>query len=143
MSSTLPSPRLVALLLCNTVIEDIRTRNKSFIGCFNAITVSKVPFRMPLLSLVVALTECRGEQEVLVTICCDDGNEKVEKPFELNATLQSDNPLGVVELIFELHGFPINKIGKYTIRVTSKDKSQTIGYRDFQVINSSKTGEKK
>lgn len=128
-----PAPRLVALLLCNSVIEDIRTRNKSYIGVFNTIAVEKVPFQMPLLTIVVILTECRGTQEFVVEISYDSDEGQEKKPLQLVGRLDSVDPLGMVELVFELRGFPIEKMGRYTIRVTSKDTGIVIGYRYFQV----------
>ena len=134
MSKTI-DPQLVAFLLCDQVIQDVRTNKKSFVGVFDAIWADKVPFVRQELYVAVVLTGCHGEQRIILEIAFDDkdGEKSVMK---LQGRLNSKDPLGMVDLIFELRQFTFPNYGKYTLRLISGDSGKTIGYRPFRIMSS-------
>jgi hypothetical protein len=133
------TPHLVAVVLCDQVIEDIRTRKKTYVGVFSNIQAQKFPAQHPEMSIAVTLTECRGKQEMILQILLneDQGEKEILK---IEGIIQSDDPLAMIDLIFQLRGIPIPKAGKYTIKLSSKDTKEVIGYRHFQVAQLQKKG---
>jgi hypothetical protein len=125
-------PKVVAFLVCDQVIQDIRTGKKSYIGVFDNIFAPKVPCVHPQLNVVVILTGCRGKQNITLEMVFDapEGENKI---MELEGALQSEDPLAMHDLIFELRSFPFVQFGKYTLRVVSGDSKEIISYRHFRV----------
>ena len=58
-----PVPIPLAMLICDTVIEDKLTGKKSLIGLFNSINAKSVPITHPSLNVYITLTEGRGSYE--------------------------------------------------------------------------------
>jgi len=125
-------PKLVAFLLCDQVIQDVRTNKKSFVGVFDAILAEGIPVARPELYVAVVLTECRGEQNIILEISYNDEAEE-KSIMKLEAKLNSQDPLGMVDLIFELRKLVFPHYGKYTLRLISGDSGNTIGYRPFRI----------
>ncbi len=55
-----PKPKYLAMLLCDYLIMDAETRNKSLIGIFNTINAAKFPVRHDRMHVFVALTDGHG-----------------------------------------------------------------------------------
>ena len=56
-----PTPKHLAMLLCDYLILDAETRNKSLIGIFHRIQALKFPVRHDRMHVFVALTDGHGE----------------------------------------------------------------------------------
>ncbi len=105
-------PRCISIIICEQVIEDVRTRNKSLIGCFNGIEVQSLPALHPKMYVVVALTGGRGINQIRLRITSASGTQ-----FEATGEVQFEGPMGVTELVFELLGLPLREPGEYEVAV--------------------------
>jgi hypothetical protein len=122
------APICVAVIVCNDVIEDKRTSNKSLIGLFNAINAPQLPVTHPRMNVIASITNANGELPISLKITAPSGAEvmKAEGSVPLN------DPLAVVDVVFEVNGLPIEELGTYMIDIFSN--SHHMGGRRFQVI---------
>jgi hypothetical protein len=125
-------PICVGILLCDQVIEDIRTRKKSFIGVFNEIVAMQLPAKHPMLCLVVTLTGCLGKQEfeIVMSRQTDYGDEPV---MRIQGGLQARSPLDIIDLIFELRDVPLVALGRHTIELRVLPEGERVAERSFFV----------
>ena len=122
----------LSFILCDQVIEDVRTHKKSLIGTFNDIVVNKTPANHSCMFILLSLTNCRREYNVEIEISkdTDQGGERI---LVLNGCVKGKNPLDVIDLVFELRGVPLPEIGKYTIEVKVQPEGTRIAQRSFRV----------
>lgn len=120
-------PRCVALLLCDYVLEDRRTGNKSFIGAFNSISGPKAPMRHDKMFLVISLTNVLEPCPIMVRIVQPEGAPLLEMKGEVRA----DSPLQVFDMIMELRGIVFPSVGQYAVEVACK--SEVLATRQFEV----------
>jgi len=105
-------PNLIplAMLVCDTVIEDKRTNKKSLIGLFDNIFTSKLPCTHPRLNVFIVLTEGNGDYNCALKCVSEDTNKSL---IELQGKIQSQNPQQKVEMNFEIIGLRFNDYGNY------------------------------
>jgi hypothetical protein len=127
-TSTTHHPECLAIIVCNEVIEDKRTNNKSLIGLFNGIMVGTVPATHHRMFIFVSLTDGRGEQSIILRIEAPSG----QKVFEVVGTMKFPDPLSVHDLAIEVLGLPLPEIGEYYIGVYCG--AERLGSRRFNVI---------
>ena len=58
-----PQPKYLAMLLCDYLVMDAETRNKSLIGIFNRVNASRFPVRHDRMHVFIALTNGHGDRE--------------------------------------------------------------------------------
>ena len=107
----------MALILCDSVIEDARTRNKSLINMFNGILTSSVPVRHDKLCAFTAFTGGRGEVPISLRLCFDKEYEADLLRLSGKIDFPRDNPHGVVDMVFEIRGFVFPRFGNYSFEV--------------------------
>jgi hypothetical protein len=126
------TPKCLAILLCDDVMEDKRTNKKVIIGTFNVIGARKFPYRHPSMTLYFVLTDGRGEMPVRVEMIrdlrADQGGQRI---FELSGNAKFENPLVVAELVLTIRDMHLPGPGIYTLRVLVNDAF--IGERKIQV----------
>jgi hypothetical protein len=122
------NPTCIALLLCDQMIDDRRSNNKSYIGVFNAIYAQTLPCTHPRLCVLVSLTNMIGIHELTLTI----KSPSDQKIFEAKTNADAVDPLQVVDLVFEILGFPINETGTFFIDAFCGGFH--VGTRRFQVL---------
>jgi hypothetical protein len=122
------NPTCIALLLCDLVIDDKRSNNKSYIGAFNAIFAPALPCAHPRFTILVSVTNLIGIHELTLTI----KSPSDKKVFESKGPAESPNPLQVVDMIFEILGFPVEEEGTYFIDAFCDGFH--VGTRRFQVF---------
>jgi len=105
-----PNPIALAMVVCDTVIDDRKTGKKSVIGMFNNITVSKVPALHPRLNIFISMTEGNGDYTCKLQCIYVDENSPVA---ELGGPIVFKNPQQIIEFNFELCGLPLPKYGTY------------------------------
>lgn len=105
-----PKPTPLAMIICDTVIEDRLTGKKSLIGIFNNISVQKFPCQHPTLNVFFALTEGIGEYKGCLRCVKLDTNEAI---MNLNGPLPFPNRLATVEFNFELKNVVFPSEGQY------------------------------
>jgi hypothetical protein len=122
------TPQALALVICDTVIDDRTTGKKTLVGIFNNIASQKVPVRHPELHVFVSLTDGNGVYGAKLECRHRDSGEKV---FELKGDIRFDDPNGVVELNFALHGIVFSKFGMHSFDFYCDDK--IVSSRKFMV----------
>jgi hypothetical protein len=125
------SPVCIALLICESVIEDTRTRNKTIINTFNGITARKFPMRRHQMTVFISLSNGNGKVPLTLSFVKDEKDcDKVQFEFQVEATF--NNPLEVLELGVDLRHVPFPEPGDYSIRLYADGELLT--QRRFQAI---------
>ena len=107
-------PTCVAIVICNEVIEDKWTNNKSLIGLFNSVSAQQLPAHHPRMFVMVSLTDGRGDWKVVIEISDPSGN----KVFEAVGQMRFDDPIAVHDLVVEVQGLPLPEEGEYYVGLT-------------------------
>lgn len=119
MEHAKPKPIPLAMVICDTVIEDKLTGKKSLIGVFNNITVRECPCQHPSLNVFIALTEGIGEYKSTLRCIKSDTNKEI---MSLNGPLPFPNRLATVEFIFELKNIRFPTEGQYIFELSCDDQ---------------------
>lgn len=109
-----PKPTCLALILCDYVIEDKLTNNKSLIGLFNRIHAHQLPAVHPRMCVVVSLTNGRGKMPIRLRIASLINDEEI---FQATGEVTFNDPLAVCDLVFDLRQIPFKTEGAYSITV--------------------------
>jgi len=130
MTSDLSSdkPICVAIIICNEIIEDKRTSNKTLVSLFNSIGVPSLPATHPRLFLLASLTNLREELPIGFSIKSPSGHELLR--IDGRASNGGD-PLGVIDLVVEVLGLTLGEEGVHFVDVISGDT--LLGSRRFTV----------
>jgi hypothetical protein len=110
-------PQCLSLVLCDAVIEDVRTRNKTLVSMFNGILTPQVPVRHDKMCAFAALTGGRGQVALQLRLCFDPEYEK--DLLRLGGTVEfpQDDPQATVDMVFEMRGFVFQHFGRYTFEL--------------------------
>ena len=114
-------PQCLALVLCDSVIEDARTRNKSLINMFNGLLTPQVPVRQERLVAFAAFTGGRGSVPIALRLCFDKEYERDLLRLPAEVEFPRDLPHAVVDLVFEIRGFVFPSYGNYTFEVRCEE----------------------
>ena len=104
----------LALILCDTVIEDRRTMKKSLIGLFSQIGALSFPYTHPLIHLLVSLTGGKGEYPCEVLCQHEDLKTTV---FSIKNTLRFRSHDEVADLVYNLKSLTFPRPGRYWFKV--------------------------
>ena len=106
------------MILCESVVEDVRTHNKSIQNAYNTIWSAKFPVRHDRFTMFVSLTGIHGEQEFKVSVAGITKDEASGKPLlELGGKIRSSDPRDVVDVTLDMRGIVIPQAGDYEIKV--------------------------
>lgn len=111
-------PMGLALVLCDTIIEDRMTGKKSLIGMFDRLGSNKFPCIHPHLSVLVSLTSGKGEYPCKIVCQHLDGDTIA---FQGQGEIKMQNPHQVVDIAFNFHGVKFPKPGIYTLQFQVDD----------------------
>jgi len=104
----------LALILCDTIIEDRATGKKSLIGLFSQIHAPKLPCIHQSMMMLVSVTGGQGAYPC--EIVCE--HPQLEQPvFKLDCALKFENPFQVLDMVFQLKAVRFPLAGKYEIKV--------------------------
>jgi len=116
-------------VICDYASMD-REGKLSLNGIFNEMYVNKMPAYFLRFYIGATITgEPEKNYDIQVTIF--GPNNKVVNHEETTIQLGTG---GISHLITDVHNFPVEQIGKYTIRLKTNDK-KTIGKTSFKVID--------
>jgi len=121
-------PTLVALLICDQVIDDRLTNKKSAIGLFNAILVPRFPTVIQQMTVMASLTEIQGRAPLELRLVRDADNEPL---FGTKGHVDAPNPLATIDLVFTMHGIRIEAAGQYAFELLCG--GEPLGRRRFLV----------
>ncbi len=104
----------LALISCDTVIEDRRSGKKSLIGLFGQLNVRKLPYVHPSLSLFVSMTGGTGEHACEV-LC---SSTSLDHPvFSVKGKIKFEHPQQVIDMVFQLQSIRFPLADTYWIKV--------------------------
>ena len=113
-----PKPISLAMIICDTIIEDSKTGKKSIIGMFNNIFSEKIPCIHSQISILILLTEGTGKYPIKVR-CLQVGEEK--EILTINGNINFENPHQIVDMNIELDGVEFPQYGDYRFEVLTRD----------------------
>lgn len=111
------SPVCLAINICNEVIVDARTNNKSLISCFNGIVAQSIPAVHPRMFIMVSLTNVFANTEF--TISARDPN--YAEVMQFKAQIAASDPIAVHDLMIEVQNFNLPLAGTYFVDVLQGD----------------------
>ena len=129
MSPDAPPPVLLAILICDTVIDDKVTSKKSLIGIFNQVSAHEFPVRVQTLHLFVSLTDGRGEVQGQVRVVRSDTDEALA---DMGGPIEFPHPRAVVEIDFGLHNLLFPEPGEYGFQFLCN--GELLAERKFNVV---------
>jgi len=106
-----PSPRALAMIICDTVITARKTNKKSLIGIFNGISTKKMPLAHPHLNVFMSLMDGIGKYTgklVCTNMSTDQVLLTVDCPLNFKERLQT------VEFNIEIVSLTLPDFGTYT-----------------------------
>ena len=123
-----PGPLNLAIIVCDSIIDDRKTGKKTLVGVFNRIAAGSFPCVHHSLSVFVSLTNGRGEYEAELR-CVKSATE--EPIMEGKGKVGFKDPRDVVEIGFELRGLKFPEPGLYHLEFLCD--GVPIGQRPFTV----------
>lgn len=121
-------PQVLAMIICDTVIDDRISNKKSLIGIFDAIGTTHLPCVINELHVYVTLTEGRGRKQITIRCVKAADNEVL---FSTTQRIEFPDPLAVVELNVGFCGCEFPEPGEYRFQLLVNDHLLT--ERKFQV----------
>ena len=104
----------LALILCDTIIEDCATGKKSLIGLFSQIHAPKLPCVHQSMNIFVSVTGGQGTYPC--QIVCE--HPQLDRPvFCLDCKIKLENPFQVVDMVFQMKAVRFTLPGKYELKV--------------------------
>jgi hypothetical protein len=123
----LERPLCVALVLCDLIIEDKRTNNKTLVGVFSGIVTPHIPAVHPRMFVLASLTSGRGEWSFSVRITAPSGAEMMH----MHDVARFTDPLVVHDLVIELRNLPLSEPGVHFVDLLLGDTP--LAHRRFTV----------
>jgi len=121
-------PLLLGLIVCDTAIREEGTHKLSLIGTFNGLFASRFPCVHPFMAVYVALTDGRGLVPCSLRLAEIETNKEV---MCLKGQVKFDDPRGVAEMVFPLHGVRFERAGEYAIEFVAD--GEMLGTRRLRV----------
>jgi hypothetical protein len=104
------TPMNLAIIVCDSIIDDRETGKKTLVGIFNRLGAVQFPCQHPSLAVFVSLTEGQGPYNAQLQ--CLKANE--DKPIlQLEGRVEFKDPKAVVELGFTIGGMIFPQPGIY------------------------------
>lgn len=104
-------PSCVALVICNEVIEDKKTNNKTLVSLFDHIAVGRLPTTHGRLFVMASFTDGRGRWPMTFRITSPSGQVVLRIEGEAVIT----DPLAVVDVVMEVRDLPLDEQGVYDV----------------------------
>ncbi len=106
-------PLGIALIICDRVITDAKTQEKTLVATFNRIMAEGFPCLHPRMSIFVAVTNGRGVTSTQLQCVTEDHKDEVV--FRLDGSITFPDPTHVVEMSFQMNNITFNKPGLHSI----------------------------
>ena len=134
------TPIGVALIICDRVITDAQTNEKTLVSIFNRITARQFPCLHPRLAIYTAITN--GNGPIATQIRCANEDNEDKTVFQAKGTINFPGPNHVVEASFRINNVTFPKPGLHNIELLCQD--ELILQRRFHVVQIEKkeSGEK-
>ena len=103
-------PMGLALVVCDLVIQDRQTNKRTLVGLFDRLFANQFPCVHPQLSVFVSLTSGHGTYQC--EIRCRHA-ETGTPAFSAKGPVKMNDPMQVVEMVFNLQGVRFAEPGEY------------------------------
>lgn len=104
------APEVLAMIICDLVIEDAETGKKSLIGLFDHVYTTRLPSVVNELNVFLSLTDGRGNPAAEIR-CINAANG--DELFRTEGDIEFPDPLTVVDLHFRFQGCEFPDEGEY------------------------------
>ncbi len=128
-------PTVVALVLCDQVIDDRLSNKKSAIGIFNTVVVPRVPTTISQFYVLASLTEFTGRTELELRLVRDADNQVL---FSGQGAVEAPDPLAIVDLVFAMQGLQVTDGGQHAFELLTG--GTLLSRRRFQVVQRPPSG---
>ena len=129
------NPKCLAIIVCESVVEDIQTHNKCIWSTFNQIAAPAFPAQHPKLVVFVTLTNGHGTVPFVLRFAQDTASKVL---LELKGSIPFRNPLDIADMVFNLLLLPLPAPGPYSVQILTN--GAVIGERRIQVVQASVPG---
>ena len=110
------TPKCLAVIICEGVVEDVRSHNKCILNTYNVIGVQSFPAQHDRLTIFASLTDGRGELPLEFRFVQDRPGGTTTL-LNLNGAVKFGDPLGVIDLTVDLRGLPLKEAGNYAVQL--------------------------
>lgn len=108
------APHVLAMIICDMVLDDRISGKKSLIGLFDAIAASELPCSVNEMFVFVAMTDGHGTHQLKLR-CCRANND--EELFAADTEVCFPDPLSVIEVNLGLCGCEFPDAGEYRFQL--------------------------
>jgi hypothetical protein len=112
--SSVQTPEVLAMILCDLVITDVETNKKSLIGLFDRIETAVLPCVVHELHVYLSLTDGHGRLPMVLTCTTSESPEVL---FCGQVVVEFRDPLQVVELHFVFPNARFPQAGEYRFQL--------------------------
>lgn len=123
-------PLGLALILCDRVITDASTNEKTLVSLFSRITARSFPCVHPRIAVYAALTNASGSMPIELRCANEDQDNHVV--FQAKGTIEFPGPNHVVEATFQINHVRFNQPGRHSVELFCQD--ELIVHRRFHVV---------
>lgn len=109
-------PRCISIVICNEVIEDKQTGNKTLVSLFNQIDATTLPSRHARMFVVASLTDGLGKCPITIRVASLKSDREIAR---VEGEAEFQDPLGVVDLVVELRWLPLIEEGIHAVDVVA------------------------
>lgn len=124
-------PVVLAMVICDTIIDDKMTNKKSLIGIFNNIWACELPVVHPKFNIYLSLTDGYGSYLGKLVCVLADENKQI---FQLDCKVDFPSPEQIVELNYEFVGIKFPLFGNYHFEFWVEN--QLLSTRRFTITHS-------
>ena len=127
-----PPPTLLAILICDQIVQDPSTGKHSLLGLFSQITASGFPCAHPQLHVFVSLTDGHGPAAGVLRLV-RKGAQPEAPVLETRGDIEFSHPLAIVDLIFNIVNLSLPAPGRYSFDFYCN--GALLGSRPFDVVH--------
>ena len=117
MPSEPPPPDVLALIVCDQIINDRMTGKHSLIGMFSRVHARAFPVSHPQICVFASLTDGRGKVDLTIRIV--DANDARPPLVEGKGRVEFSDPRAVAHLALQFHGLTFPESGAYRVQLYS------------------------
>ena len=128
MNEAPEKPECLAIMICDQVYRDERTKKLVLAGVFSNLHAREFPYRHPSMTVLFTLSGGRGEYSMSLILENADTGEEVHS---LSGPLRLDEPEKVVDFTVQMMGVRFPKSGKHEVVI--KIDGEIIKQRPFMV----------
>lgn len=115
-------PEVIALVICDRVINDQRTGQRSLIGIVNAIGAMQFPVVHPIMGIYLALAGGRGRVNCEFRLVQEDSDKP---PLRFPAALEFPPQADQMEIDIVIQGIPLHSPGRMLVQFWAEDRFLT------------------